>query len=167
VVGVKWALALHRCDWWVTADAQGYGEIVGSVLPEWGSPRPRVFCPRDTVAHNKGKAFQASWAEDESRALFHDQIILPPMPESMPFYTDTKQTRWNKYGGCAALGLCWHLGATEVDVWGVDLAGDSDAAGQSLWWRDARRWAFERRIWNALVEGLEAAGMKINRKGQP
>jgi len=143
--------------WWCFADYTGFAQ---SVRPEyagvWGTAN--LFTKHDITSELANDAdcadALAAWQEMKGRAIFEaDLRPLPPMPE----------TPWKrlKYSGLYALWLAWHLEATEIDCYGVDLEGDRDFLGQRNDSRNPPRWKRERTVWYAMCQGLEDAGVTI------
>jgi hypothetical protein len=103
------------------------------------------------------------------------QMGPPPARELLPWYhPGIIQTRWGEVhaprpggqwqtSGPAALGLCLHLGATEVHAWGMDMDGDCDfvgtidrnPAGHPT--RNPERWRNEWQVIHALLDQHPAA----------
>lgn len=102
------------------------------------------------------------WKADEPRVKYHDECLLPRMPDT-GIHHPCGTTRWDKFGGPTALCLCWLLGGKEVDVYGADMGGFLDADGFDNRTRHDGRWKLERTIWTLLVEGFTNAGLTIRR----
>jgi hypothetical protein len=169
VVGVNRVPFTYRCDWWSLADDTAYCQHDEPGDVPWGRRErigsPRLFVKRTT--NSKVRKFGtpadvAAWERDEPSAKYHDECLLPPMPDSGLRVT-RGTLRWAKYGGPTALCLCWWLGATEIDVFGVDMDGAEDAQGMMNATRHDQRWRLERQIWTLLVEGFTSAGVTVRR----
>ena len=133
---------------------------------EWLSRHFKHEVPMDNVttvrAHKGSTEDKAAWLKDEPRARFHDECLLPLMPDThLRVLPGT--ARWDKFGGPTALCLCWFIGGTEIDVYGADMGGYLDAQGYHNPTRHDRRWALERSIWTLLAEGFTNAGVTIRR----
>jgi hypothetical protein len=154
VLGVNRAARRVPCDYWVFLDAH--------VPRDFGPPagRPTLVsraCALRRVTRGLA-AGQAKWAE----GLEHFPLEDLPKPASWP-------SKWDNLSLLAALALAVHLGAVEIECWGVDWDGVRDWDGYS----DARqnrtetRWSRERDLFNAIVVGLAAKGIRVSRRGQP
>jgi len=162
VIGINKIVLNYSCDWWCFADAHVFRDLVTQV----GHPLPRVFtrkkCDASTQA-NGGAEVRALWDLMKPHALWFEDVPLPPMPENIPRHGQSREPRWNKFSGLAALGLAWALNADEVLCWGVDLGGDRDFTGFKNPNHYEGRWELERAVWRGLCEGFAAQGMRVRR----
>ena len=149
-----WCVGL---DWWCFTDHRAFLETIAL-------SQPKIFTKRITAEKILGlkpapleaaaERFSTHW-----HSLAQDDVQIPvPWPEDFP--------PWNTYSGPAALGLAWHLGAMEIDIYGVDMWGPDDSAGEENIYRDMLRWQNEWRIWDTLVEAIQEdrPGIKISRR---
>ena len=146
VIGINWVPTRWPCDWWVFVDwdmwVKGQDHFEGQSL--------RI-------------ATMGDWRKSiERQAPAHQITIAEYVPfESM---TPPTQAHWRGSTGTYALGVAWHLGIRDLDVYGVDLCGTSDFMGDGAGTsRTPDRWKEERGIWNRMVTDLDRAGMRIRR----
>jgi hypothetical protein len=134
VVAVNSRIAHIRADFWCFIDWQTFARYNGSAI---SMARPIT----KTVMLTK----MSREAPDSYRAFMQ-------WPE--PLYLDTMEyavQHWCSWSGIAALGAVAHLGAEHVDVYGVDLNGETNADGVPSDSRHMHRWALEQQAWDELV----------------
>jgi hypothetical protein len=160
-IAVNWALNQWPADWLCIADHTAWPRIDAAARANV----PHIFTKHD-IGHELSDCadcapHQPHWeAIGRRKAIFEaDLKPLPPaaVPEQRP-----------KYSGCYALWLAWHLGATAVDTFGVDLGGTQDWSGQegaTPFCRQEERWGRERRTWFRICEGLDREGVEIRMAG--
>lgn len=152
-IGVNKAVTRWGLDWWCFCDFKTYEQEAERVVGQ-----PSIFCRepagRKIVERLRGKPQQDFIARRaEGRVLIHEGIEgsdSPPLP--LP---------WFSYSGCAALVLAVHLGATEIDLYGVDLGGHTDLRNEVNYSRDANRWKREIELWEALRDWAVAKEIEI------
>lgn len=161
VIGVNRVIEHWTCDWWAFADTAMFVQVTDV----FDGPYPEKFWTKKDLATDLRNDADFSHAEPrwpplKERAVFESD--LKPLPQA---YIDTCQWKRLKYTGCYALWLAWHLGATRVDTFGVDLGGWHDYRGresrENPRSRNAVRWKRERETWRALCAALEAEGLAI------
>lgn len=147
VVGVNTAAALYDCDWWSVADAHRFYEITPKNNPSVftiGPERDKILAS-DQAARLKSTNVTDWNTVKESVGLIGTKV---PMPN---------------WSCTSALMLCKYLGATSVDVYGVDLSGERDVTGEKTHHRNADRWKKELVEWDWLVEWMREAGVEVER----
>jgi len=154
-IGVNSAAAEYAVDWACFADYTGWALV-------HTAKGIRYFTKHDiaTDLQNDAKhtGFLGTWLEyGRPNAIYEaDLKPRPPLPEGIPGRI--------KYSGCYALWLAWHLGATEVECFGVDLGGTRDFLGRpevSMNCRGPSRWDRERAAWYAMCEAFGRLGTVV------
>lgn len=161
-IGVNRAATVHACDWWVAGDEQAIwrhtkdpdAERQGLVI---GHPGVFTLSPAwAAVMHGDRALFDSfrewlNWDSDKPRAL------CPP-------------TEWDCWSAGAAIVLAAYLGATELHLFGYDMAGEQDFAGYNDPGRSRYnpiRWERERRIMPVLLDWIAGRGCRVvNRSGE-
>lgn len=161
-IGVNRAATVHACDWWVAGDEQAIwrhtkdpdAERQGLVIG-----RPGVFTLSPAwaaIMHGDKALFDSfrewfNWDSDRARA------ICPP-------------PQWDQWSAGAAIILAAHCGATELHIFGMDMAGSVDFAGfndpgGSRY--NPPRWETERKIMPVLLDWIAGRGCRVvNRSNQ-
>ncbi|MEM9111330.1 MAG: hypothetical protein AAGC72_15050 [Planctomycetota bacterium] len=133
VVGVNRAVEAHACDVWAATD----WPLICKVSPI-GKPLLLTIEATQQSLKRKGR----------------------PYPHAVVRHCDVAgctvengKHPWMRYTSTAALQYLAWSGATHVDVWGCDWAGDKDWDGEKLNSnnRTPQRWKDERAIWNQVV----------------
>jgi len=144
-IGVNTAVEHFRCDWWSCADAHRFEEIKPQCIG-----RPSLFmlaperdkcmrrCPDQLNEHGV-----AGWDE-----IFADAGADP---------------KWQNWSAPSALVLAKYLGATAIDCYGVDLAGEADCSGKACHHRNPTRWEKEARLWHVIVTWLQSQRIRVRR----
>lgn len=151
VVGVNDTARRWTCHWWSAIDWQMFcGDVpLGS---------PKLFTRGSTPEHIR----EHGTTEDGDRigvmlwrgdVLPHGCMAKPPLPDDCP--------PWNCYSGTAALILAWHLRPTHVDMFGFDMAGETDSRGKSWHTRTNIRWDHEKRIVTGIMSIYRAAEISV------
>lgn len=157
-IGVNRAAVMRPCDWWCASDyplIRDYDPI----------GKPRLFTNENKV--NRPERF--------SEILFKEQIwkLWPSLPENGP---------WSLFTAPSALILAAYLGATDIQVWGCDFKGTSDADGHQYQWDGIEAWRtrFEGdwsqapagsdalravECWHKTVAWLESKNIRTTRNG--
>ena len=143
VIGVNRAVGRFRCHSWVMLDARTFRLVVPVGQPVIVASRAvyKLACASnpDAVRH----AF-----------LAHRPGLVP-----------TDEVRWNAFGSTTAIELAARLGARQIDVFGMDMAGDKDFDGycDDRQDRTTERWAREGRTVQELFAALAKRGVSCHR----
>lgn len=81
-------------------------------------------------------------------------------------YYDTRDFPWTIFSFTSALVFAAYLGATEVDIYGADWAGESDwdgVAGAEPGKRNDDRWRGERALFEKVKAWMEVQGVHVSR----
>jgi len=147
-IGVNSAVEVFPCDWWCFADVATAIRVRPCVMT--GS----IFTSETEWSRLDGLAV---WRKDELSGYqveFFERVEIPGFVNS----------KWHTYSVTAALALAAHLGASEVDVYGHDMAGAVDHAGHDMrFTRTDARWEIEGRIWSLLCARLARDGVEVRR----
>jgi len=148
IISVNIAATKSPCDYWVFNDAEAFAKWGGRV----GSP---VFFTRKIVHRHLEQL-------TKYRGLGLDlKIHNHPLVYQDDIHSPVEQ--WNLYSGCAALGLAWYLGATEILLYGYDMGGDRDCSGGSCsQGRTAERWINERVVFDRWLKFFEATFVSVD-----
>lgn len=150
-IGVNTAVEFYPCDWWACADSHRWIDIA----------------KRGVVGHPKVYAIDAQ--RDRTQGLepkLFSKFDWTGWDEV--FDAVGASRKWMNNTAPAALILAAWLGATEVECFGVDMAGDMDATGRrddATHYRNEQRWQLERGIWTLIVQWLFERGTKVKRHG--
>lgn len=140
VVGVNRAVVAHACDVWAACDRP----LISSVKP---LGHPVLF----TI-----EATRASLAKrgHVTATITHDDLV--------DGIVENGRHPWTRYTATAALQYLAWSGATHIDVWGANWAGNLDWDGHRSPsdCRTTQRWDEERRIWDGVIK---ANGLKVTR----
>lgn len=147
VIAVNERAERVACDWWVYADAAAFVKWrpIGS---------PVHFCRADVP---RGLLV---FGVDQ---LIRWQMVTSLLQETLktPLWLDAPA--WNEWSGLAALGLALQLEPTAIDLFGFDMTGDADAAGETQPSRTPDRWARERETFDRLWTLMSGRGVKMRR----
>lgn len=187
-IGVNNAVEHAACDWWVFGDWQTFtyfspvgfsaprlflGECVVREIPGCGQNKRRAEDPGPggklsgwLTAHGSqlaadgtsGGGAGGGWEIHDWRDVLHR-----PIPGAEP--------DWQTYSSTAALVLAVNLAMMRspsrppdaIDVYGADMAGDTDCSGRTSGGRDADRWKLETSIWEPTVAWARSLGVCIRR----
>lgn len=180
VVGVNSVPTIWPCSWWAFSSPEAYEHY-----------RPRVHdTPRIFTTHlllqwvnerrfSEGRIYSLFAEDTEAGRILYDEETPPPPAMGPHIRIRTAGNMRGrpmlcKHGGLTGLACCWYLPgdgtAREVDVYGVDLAGDSDVNGDLTTplpeglGRMPARWDRERLAWDSMVLGFTRTGrMTVNR----
>lgn len=143
VIAVNRAANIATANYWVTLDPRTWSisKPLGNPTIVCAKNNYKLICRRDPLAE------------------CHSH--LKHKPGEIP----SEVIRWPRFGATVALELSYRLAATEVDCYGVDMAGVADFDGyhDGKQVRSAARWNGEREIWDALTDELTARGVKVRR----
>lgn len=151
VVGVNRAATRHACDWWVAGDDQTI------VRHRHGGPEPVVGTPSVSTMLPSLDAVERCHRELHQRHQWlHWQVLRDELhpPEN-----------WDGWSCTAAVALCVHLGANDIETFGVDMAGTSDFAGDQHCRFSENRWKREREVWRRVVDWAGARGVRVHAGG--
>lgn len=140
VIAVNTAAALHPCTWWSCGDDEAIEKIVNPI----GVPHIWTM----DVSHDRVQA------HDPDRHARHRWLTWQSVQIGQPFHA-------YDYSAPAAIVLAVHLGATKLDIFGVDMAGETDCYGTHWPGRGADRWAKERPIWRDTIAWAARQGVSI------
>lgn len=146
-IAVNVAATKFPCDYWCFSDAESFYRWHDKV----GSP---VFFTRKAIhshlneltRYNRTGLGQAI----HDHALMYQDDIAPPVEQ------------WNLFSGTAALGLAWYLGATELLLYGYDMAGNYDCRGRHGLGRTPKRWLHERTAFDRWLAFFESTNVKVD-----
>ena len=134
-IGVNTAASLFACDWWSCADQHRFAEIepVGT---------PRLF------------TIDAEYHKMQSRN--GDKVAKFEVQGWKSVFADVSAPSiWQNFSATSALVLARWLGATHLDVYGVDMTGVTCCAGETMApQRKQSRWERERDLWAEIVNWL-------------
>ncbi len=145
-IGVNRAVTQFACHWWAACDWFVFEQWRPLAAP--GGALPAVFtipAQRDVIA-----------ARLPDRHALHNWLTWDQVRPGAP-------PDWEFSSSVSALVLAWHLGATRIDVYGVDMAGDCDFGRASdnpafdkqvAAHRNPDRWAREQPVWDRTVRWL-------------
>jgi len=153
---VEW-LDPDDVDWWAFSDWQTFAVKAQS------RGEPGLYTKKRTASHVRKQApapKREQWdrADKAGRIIYSEDIKRPPT-----WGHNTATRVWSKWTGGLALGLAYHLGATEIVVYGADMQGRKDHQGREGPSRTPERWVRERRQWAALVSSLAEQGVNATR----
>ena len=161
VIGAGKAVSLYRCHWWAFADWQTFRDC--KPAEPIGNMRimTRENIPDKIQMHAEPAIIdrwqQSYWQNQKgSNVIFTENVDIPGNVQ----YKES----WFVFSGLIGLGCAYHLKPCHIDVYGVELAGESDFEGINK--EDNRksdRWEYERRIWNYLVQCIEYQGITVQR----
>jgi hypothetical protein len=146
VLAVTWAACRWSCDWWVFGDGEVWDQCAPTVIGY-----PQIFCREKVRASlpDSSRIKEFEWTNQESRGLRDAYGIGPPA--------------WNMYSGLAAIGLAYWLGATELDLFGFDMAGRLDVRNEENPSRSDKRWKLELQGFGRWCNILKDRGCVIRR----
>lgn len=149
-IGVNTAVQKFACDWWSVADGHRFIEIDGDGT---------VIGKPDVWMIDAQHLHVQCYAADRYKAYrFHGWDAT---------FDEVGASRsWANASAPCALILARSLGATEVDCYGVDMAGGLDVSGKidgSTHYRNEKRWELERGLWHLIVEWLQNRGTTVRR----
>lgn len=139
VVGVNRAATAHRCDVWAATDRPLIMSTADQVLGE-----PVLYtieATRESI-NRRGRSWPYA-------VVTHSDVAGGQV--------DNGRHPWTRFTACAALQYLAWSGATHIDVWGCDWAGDQDWDGERLGSnnRTRQRWDEERAIWDGVINSNE------------
>ena len=148
VIGVNDVVSRYPVDWWVFGD----DETITRNHKTMVSPTPKLFSKRVPIH----EGFDARCGVEET--VFFNNRYVKRWAEAEDWPSVLKQ-----FSGPMALMLAADLGATEVDVWGVDMGGATDFRKDGEHnGRDNDRWQRERPIWDYVVKACRERGIQVN-----
>lgn len=150
-IGVNTAVNLYKCEWWACADSHRFIDIHNAGV----IGKPQAFCI--DAQRDRTICFEPDIAK-KYKITGWDEV----------FAEVGASTSWMSNTAPAALILAKWLGATEIDCYGVDMAGHLDTTGKiddSTHYRNEQRWNMERQIWTLIVQWLAERGTKVTRHG--
>lgn len=166
VIGVNGVVSVVPCTWWVFLDPEFYVWNHESII----GPRPRIVTSHSleraiNTGRLKARGVKEAWQDDHAagRLVWTDEIgPLPAMPKTVPIHQGGPHegtVRWDQYGGMAGLVTAWWLAGKggHIDVYGMDLHGDSDLHDHQDKGR-LPRWDREREMVQGLMFGFERCG---------
>lgn len=149
VIGVNRAVALRPCDYWCHLD------MIFHLLEHRGEPC--IGTPTIITHRSCWKQTLRNWPKAES---------WPWLDVRTMDYIDA-EAKWRIFSSTTAIVAAAHLGAKEIDAFGVDWSGTADCDGFS--YPDVRRgqerWDKERETWAYCARQLEARGVTLRRIG--
>lgn len=144
LAGVNRAVSVAPCDFWVFLDERPYHS---------------AQCLGEPAIVTSGTMYRRLIRKQklEPSRPFIDRDRLPP----------ADQLRWGRFSSTNALVLLAALGATEIECFGVDMAGtlDWDQFSHAQDRRDAKRWQEEATLWQQMVDYLGQRGCLVHRSG--
>lgn len=151
VIGVNDAVSRFPCDWWVFGD----DETIARNKDRLAADVRKLFLKRRPIHFG----FDARCGVEESKFVdarhWRRWVEFEDWPRTIMCYS-----------GPMALILAHHLGADEVDVWGVDMGGQEDFESDgSHAIRTDERWAKERAIWSFVENDVRRNGVVVTRRG--
>ncbi len=146
-ISINVAAMKFPCDYWCFSDAESFYRWHGKI----GSPvlftRKAVHKQLNQMPRYSGTGLGRMI---HSHALIYQDDIAPPVEQ------------WNLFSGTAAIGLAWHLGATELLLYGYDLAGNYDCCGRHGLGRTIERWVYERIVFDRWLAFLKSTEVKVD-----
>lgn len=145
VVAVNRAAERFPADWWAFMDWQRF-------LVDTPTGKPKVvttrIAARTIEREGRGEDMRRHGVE-----LYEDHRDRYPL-ESGPTYTVIMAVYW-----------AWRQGANRIDLFGVDMRGDTDWDGKKLedYRRDDRRWGHEGTLLASLIGELGRRGCVVRR----
>lgn len=156
VLAVNEAATLWRSKWWVATDwlqiERNIRNVLGAPFLFTRKSTPQLL--RENSKDSQAIATLEEWMW-EGRIVAHETITNPMLPATVP--------PWNCYSGTAALILAWWLNADQIDIYGVDLAGETDSTGKPWHTRKHTRWTHETCIVDAIVGMYAERGIVARR----
>lgn len=145
IVAVNRAALRHRCDFWAAMDFPLIERIGADVL---GSPM--LLTSQETISEMTKRGI--GWRGDVGFA----RDLSSYCPSSL---------EWDLFTAPTALVFAGFIGATRIDIWGMDWKGLADfdgvEAGEN---RSPERWALDRGIiQNRLIPWLRYRGIDVVR----
>ena len=178
VVAINTSAMKYPCDWWCFKDQPfmrhvGEGRRYG--LP--AEPRPTGLCILGKRIENEYRA----WVRVDENGV--DEWKIYPFDPDVVAWANTCQIRnmadwefngftghgqkshdmWKKLTIGMALMLCYQLGASSIDCFGVDMDGIEDYAGRTYGNRTDERWEMERPIFEHVKGWLEERDITVTR----
>jgi len=153
-IGVNTAVQFFPCDWWACADRHRFVEIDKYGVKTIGKKKklPKLFMI-DAQLHD-ARCYEANQIDRYDVTGWND------------VYEATGASKaWADRTATSALILAKHLGATELDVFGVDMDGHLDCTREitdSTKYREPTRWLLERQMWTLIRGWIEARGVKVS-----
>jgi hypothetical protein len=147
VIGVNDTVSDYACDWWAVIDWHVYRRV----LDQQGGPigTPSIYGTQGFLSKLAGHSthpFPRRWSCDDMKAVPNIKSV------DIGFHTAT-----------AALALAFHLEATTIDAFGVDMVGGTNHLGETCPHRKPNRWRNEIMLWDKMVASLKGEGVKVNR----
>lgn len=143
IIGVNRAATLHACDVWAATDIP----LIKRTTPLGTPVLLTIEATRDSLIRR-------------GRAWPYGVVTHTDMAGGTP---TNNGTPWTRFTATAALKYAAWTGATRIDVYGADMAGELDWDGTKAGeWRDEDRWREERDIWNRTVAEI---GVEVIRHG--
>ena len=136
VVGVNRAATAYPCDVWAATDRPLIMSTASQVIGD-----PVLYTIEATLESLRRRG--RDWPHS---VVTHTEVTGGTV-------TNHHQP-WTRYTTTAALRYLAWMGATHIDVWGCDWAGDEDWDGKRLASnsRTAERWREEQEIWSRVVK---------------
>lgn len=142
-IGVNRAAEKFRCDWWAVGDWQA---IVGhgmAALQPLGDPQ--VFTLDTSIESMDLRSLRVA----KPLAGFKSTCgyLNPPI-------------RWATWSATAGVVLARHIGATSLDVFGVDMSNTPDVCNKPGR-HGPDRWQRERPVWEACIQWIRSQGVRV------
>jgi hypothetical protein len=146
VIAINRAAAARPCTHWCILDAESYDDIAPIGEPVIITTRKQW--DRLTAAHGD--------------IAGREHILHTEISDAPP----ARKLGWKEFSALTAIVAAASKGATQIDVYGMDLAGDADYDGVRLdrHRRDDVRWAQEKRLFDNLAEWYGRRGVIVTRK---
>lgn len=151
VIAVNRAGYTHECDWFVAYDAH---PIKTCTL----RPRVGLYTLGGHLLALDGGAFKAGWGEWEGV----ERVEYKELCDRIPIKD------FRKWSAIGALGLAWHLGGEDVEVFGADMAGATYCDGAPMAGSPAHRFAREGKAFHDVTAWLASEhGVTVTRAALP
>ena len=142
-IGVNRAVEHFPCDWWSVGDWQAItGHAINRLVPLGD---PQIYTLDSSI---------------ESMDLRSLRIAKPLAGWKATCGHLAPPTRWATWSSTAAVVLAKHLGATSLDVYGVDMTGNIDIGG-AVGSANGDRWNRERPAWESVVNWIRLQGVNV------
>jgi hypothetical protein len=141
-LGINRAVNAVPCDYAVILDHEAWPKVQPKGKPIWVC----LFIQHDEGIEKGNQSADYPWVDIQS--------IRFPRP-----------ILWSVYSTTAAIAMACHLGATEIETWGVDWNGCTDWDGKysSELGRSEDRWRCERAMCHVIATMAEARGCTVRR----
>jgi len=143
-IGVNAAACVFACDYWSVGDTLGFQRLTPVGLPI-------VFAMDDSRNSNQCNC--------PKRFGMHQWLTWESVRDALGC---SPADVWLNWSATAAMGLAVHLGATEIDVYGVDQSGMTDVSGRTTPGRSDARWGREVPNWYETLKWVRSRGITVN-----